>query len=60
MEEGVSDIKTFAYKGCKIIAIFFFFFLFSRPILFYFLDYLLLMLLSASVERCFVSRMQDV
>ena len=48
----VSDLKTFAYKGCKIAAIFFFYFFFLA-------NFALLARLSASVERCFVSRMRD-
>ena len=54
MEKVVSDLTTFAYKGCKIAAHFFFgkFCPTSRILL-------VLVLLSASVERCFVSRMRD-
>ena len=49
--------KTFAYKGCKINAQFFlvFFCEFSLTSRIFFV----LLLLSASVERCFVSRMRD-
>ena len=52
----VSYLKTVAHKGCKISVQFFFFFwefcLTSRI-------FLLLVLLSASEERFFVSHMQD-
>ena len=50
----VSDLNFFAYKWCKIAAIFFFgeFYLTSRI-------FLVSVVLSASVERCFFSRMRD-
>ena len=55
-EELVSDLNTFAHKGCKIAAQTKLVFLRILP---YEQDFLLSLLLSASVERCFVSRMRD-
>ena len=52
----VSDLKTFAYKGCRISAQKDDF----RQILAYKLDFFLVLVpLFASVERCFVSHIQD-
>ena len=48
----VSDLKTVAYKGCKNVA--------NQLILPYSQDFLVSVLLSALVERCFVSGMRDV
>ena len=54
----VSDLKFFAYKGCKIaaqkICCFFIEFCLTSKI------FLVLVLLSISVETCFVSRTRDL
>ena len=51
----VSDLNTFAYKGCKIAALKKLVFSSNFALLACF--FLVLVLLSALVERCFVSRM---
>ena len=56
LKEIVSDLKTWAFKGCKIAAQEKKLFLANFDLLAGFLS---LVLLSASVERCFVSCMQD-
>ena len=52
----VSDLTTFAYRGWKIAVQTKVFFGEFWP---QYQDFLVLVLLSASVERCFVSRMRD-
>ena len=56
MKEVVSDFKTLAYKGCKIATQKSLFIGKFCPTNRFFL---LLVLLSASVERCFVFRVRD-
>ena len=57
MEKVVSDLKTFAHKGCKIADQKIVSFLWNFALLAGF--FLVSVLLSALVKRCFVSRMQD-
>ena len=65
MKEMVSDLKTFAHQGCTIaaqiiiITIIFCLYFFCVKFCLTSRIFLVSVLLSASVERCFVSRMRD-